>query len=109
MSSSACARSTAAEVRQGKPTDLRTLDVPSNRSWRPFQLAFILLNLPGLTDPTHPRAQPMTERLGADLLWFPTGGGKTEAYLGLAAYTMAHAPAAGRIWAGCPARPAWRC
>ena len=67
-------------------------------SWRPFQLAFILLNLPALTSPAHPdRAQPATapgrsvpghERI-VDLLFFPTGGGKTEAYLGLAAYTFA--------------------
>ena len=52
-------------------------------SWRPFQLAFMLLNLPALTDPQH------EDRDQVDLLFFPTGGGKTEAYLGLAAYTFA--------------------
>ena len=50
--------------------------------WRAFQLAFILLNLPGLADPLHPHRETV------DLLFFPTGGGKTEAYLGLAAFTM---------------------
>jgi hypothetical protein len=52
--------------------------------WRPFQLAFILLNLAGLQDRLHP------DREVVDLLFFPTGGGKTEAYLGLAAWTIAH-------------------
>ncbi len=51
--------------------------------WRAFQLAFVLLNLPGIADPSDP------EREIVDLLFFPTGGGKTEAYLGLAAFTMA--------------------
>ncbi len=57
-------------------------------TWRPFQLAFMLLNLPSLTDPAHPeRAADHTATV--DLLFFPTGGGKTEAYLGLTAYTFA--------------------
>ncbi|HEY5105734.1 MAG TPA: DISARM system helicase DrmA [Caulobacteraceae bacterium] len=51
-------------------------------AWRPFQLAFILLNLAGLTDKRD------RNREIADLLFFPTGGGKTEAYLGLAAYCI---------------------
>jgi len=52
--------------------------------WRPFQLAFILLNVGCLADRTH------ADRETADLLFFPTGGGKTEAYLGLAAFVIAH-------------------
>ena len=70
-------------VRRGRGTRVEEIDVPGNRSWRPFQLAFILLNLPGLTDLHHRDREEV-----ADLLWFPTGGGKTEAYLGLAAYTL---------------------
>jgi hypothetical protein len=65
-----------------------TLDIAENRSWRLFQLAFILLNLPSLTDLHHPDRSHETDAV-ADLLWFATGGGKTEAYLGLTAYTLA--------------------
>src|SRR5262249_22745496 len=67
----------AEERRRGQPTSLEEKDIPANRSWRPFQLAFILLNLPALTDLHHPeRSSDLTAV--ADLLWFPTGGGKTE-------------------------------
>ena len=78
-------------ARQGDAPDLAEIDKPENRSWRPFQLAFILLNLPAMTDPTHPeRSSADPDKLAyADLLWFPTGGGKTEAYLGLTAFTLA--------------------
>ncbi len=63
----------------GPKGDPRALKAPQ---WRPFQLAFILLNAAGLVDRTHP------DRERADLLFFPTGGGKTEAYLGLAAFVI---------------------
>ncbi|MFG2302191.1 helicase-related protein [Actinacidiphila glaucinigra] len=55
-------------------------DLASAR-WRPFQIAFMLLCLAGVDDPEH------HDRGVSDLLWFPTGGGKTEAYLGLIALT----------------------
>jgi hypothetical protein len=78
----------AERVRRGdeKP-DMGTIDIAENRSWYPFQLAFILLNLSGITKFDHPERSESPDSI-ADLLWFPTGGGKTEAYLGLTAYTL---------------------
>lgn len=74
--------------RRGENVTPETFNKRQNRSWRPFQLAFVLLAIPALADPAHPqRANP--EEAIADLLWFPTGGGKTEAYLGVAAFAMA--------------------
>ena len=52
--------------------------------WRAFQIAFILECLPEIVDPH------AAHRTTADLLWVGTGGGKTEAYLGLAAFAMAY-------------------
>jgi hypothetical protein len=67
-------------LRMGAPAPGPDPDV--DLRWRPFQLAFILQCLRGITCPEH------EDRLIADLLWFPTGGGKTEAYLGLIAFTV---------------------
>ena len=61
---------------------LRTRNHIADPQWRAFQLAFVLLNLPGVADPCDP------DRASVDLLFFPTGGGKTEAYLGLAAFAI---------------------
>lgn len=60
--------------------ELRPDDIAAR--WRPFQLAFVLLCLKGIADEND------DDRNNADLLWFPTGGGKTEAYLGLIAFTV---------------------
>ncbi len=76
------------QVRRGDKLKLADVDIPANRRWYPFQLAFVLLNLPSLTD-LHHTERGDTPNAVADLLWFPTGGGKTEAYLGLTAYAVA--------------------
>ena len=55
---------------------------PDHGQWRPFQIGFQLMALASTACGDHP------DRDLVDLLWFPTGGGKTEAYLGLAAFSM---------------------
>jgi len=55
-----------------------------NPSWRPFQLAFLLLTMPSLVN------KDCIDRDIVDLLWFQTGGGKTEAYLAIIAFLICY-------------------
>lgn len=50
--------------------------------WRAFQIGFVLASLPEIIRPEHSR------RTLVDLIFFPTGGGKTEAYLGASAISL---------------------
>lgn len=77
------------EVERGNDDVLRAVGahpepiIPAGKgTWRPFQIAFILASLPELVEQTR------STRSLVDLIFFPTGGGKTEAYLGAAAVSL---------------------
>ena len=65
-----------------KGTEWPNVKKPRQVFWYPFQIAFVMMSLRCIAFKNHP------DNSVADLIWFPTGGGKTEAYLGVAAFTM---------------------
>jgi hypothetical protein len=76
----------------------RQITLREEYKWRSFQLAFILLNVDAFVQPAADD-HTVTDVFGmgwpernelADLVWFPTGGGKTEAYLGIIAFCIAY-------------------
>ncbi|HTI58982.1 helicase-related protein [Mucilaginibacter sp.] len=76
----------------------RNISLDKEYAWRSFQLAFILLNVDAFIRPQRNdhtvidifgTGWPERNEL-ADLVWFPTGGGKTEAYLGIIAFAIAY-------------------
>lgn len=68
------------------PWDIFSQNLESNTlgTWRAFQVAFLLMSIPGVSSETS------EDREIVDLIWFPTGGGRTEAYLGVMAFYMFH-------------------
>ncbi|MFJ3713371.1 hypothetical protein [Streptomyces sp. NPDC090053] len=107
----------AAWVRQGlkilrSDPDVRDAFVAANEvvkaaadgeyaSWRPFQIAWIIGCLPGMVDPA--------KHQEVNIVWFQTGGGKSEAYLGLMLVTLFYGRYTGvtrgtQVWARFPLR-----
>ncbi len=78
-------KETSYEFYKNEADDKLFGDFPA--TWRPFQLAFILLNLDGIVQRKDDEKWLSRNEL-VDLVWFPTGGGKTEAYLGIIALSI---------------------
>lgn len=82
----AAAQAVRPEGQSKAPWDIfsANLEMHGLGTWRAFQIAFLLMSISGVS------RQDSTDREIVDLIWFPTGGGKTEAYLGVMAFYMFH-------------------
>ena len=53
------------------------------KAWRLFQIVFLVNQISGISALVQPDSSDVSEREMVDIIYFPTGGGKTEAYLGV--------------------------
>jgi len=65
--------------------DKSPFNIIPDYKYRPFQLAFLILSI---GDSVNPDSE--TRKNTVDLIWFPTGGGKTEAYLAVTAFVLCY-------------------
>lgn len=80
-----------------------------NEGWRVFQLVFLLTQLQGILALNHPTTDGLRERERVDIVYFPTGGGKTEAYLAVTVFHCFYDRLRGKsagvgVWARFPLR-----
>ena len=94
-------------VRRGRDIDYNDVDIPANRSWYPFQLAFILLNLPSIARLDHP------DRSETPKPWPTCSGSQRAAERRKPTWASPPSPwrsaACKGSWKGVPERTAWRC
>jgi hypothetical protein len=72
-----------ADVRLAFQLTNETFGRGTHGNWRLFQLVFLVSQIPGIASLTPQHAAYAAERRKVDIIYFPTGGGKTEAYLGV--------------------------
>lgn len=76
----------------GKNRNVPPLERGLGYKWRPFQIAFLLGVIPSLMENVSGSLDQIVgerdDREVVDVIWFPTGGGKTEAYLLVAAFEL---------------------
>lgn len=61
---------------------------PQKPAWRLFQIVFLVSQLPGLAALKTGTAEDLGDRRHVDIVYFPTGGGKTEAYLAVIVFHL---------------------
>lgn len=72
---------TISDVRLAFELTNETFRRGTKTEWRLFQIVFLVTQLPGIVALSNPTSPDVSEREKVDIIYFPTGGGKTEAYL----------------------------